>query len=182
MTRLGKNKKKIGWSRAYVSVCQSGNFCAQLRLNIFYFRSRRAKWQQLNKTSCRLSLVLTCHVLYFNGTYLKDYDSKFKHGFQISSDLPLVKIIVVDKTWEFVRSNVIIHVILSYSEGVRHWPMLLVFIMCYRKLELKIVLYIYNYRFISRDMWNYSWPILSESLPIFCFHHPLLNISIIRNT
>lgn len=45
--------------------------------------------------------MLTCHVLYFNGTYLKDYGSKFKHGFQISSDLPLVKIIVVDKAFSY---------------------------------------------------------------------------------
>lgn len=175
----GKIKKKLA-GRGHMSVSVNPEISVR-SCGWIFFTSAHVE-QNDNKTSCRLSLVLTCHVLYFNGTYLKDYGSKFKHGFQISSDLPLVKIIVVDKTWEFVRSNVIIHVILSYSEGVWHWPMLLVFIMCYRKLELKIVLYIYNYRFISRDMWNYSWPILSESLPIFCFHHPLLNISIIRNT
>lgn len=169
MTRLGENKKKKLAGRGHMSVSVNPEISVR-SCGWIFFTSAHVE-QNDNKTSCRLSLVLTCHVLYFNGTYLKDYGSKFKHGFQISSDLPLVKIIVVDKTWEFVRSNVIIHVILSYSEGVWHWPMLLVFIMCYRKLELKIVLYIYNYRFISRDMWNYSWPILSESLPIFCFHH-----------
>lgn len=96
MTRLGKKLKK-NWLVEGICQCLSIRkfLCAAA---VEYFFTSAHVEQNDNKTSCRLSLVLTCHVLYFNGTYLKDYGSKFKHGFQISSDLPLVKIIVVDKT------------------------------------------------------------------------------------
>lgn len=92
--------KKNNWLVEGICQCLSiRNFLCAAAAE-FFFTSAHVE-QNDNKTSCRLSLVLTCHVLYFNGTYLKDYGSKFKHGFQISSDLPFVK--MINSGWQDMR-------------------------------------------------------------------------------
>lgn len=95
----GKIKKKKLAGRGHMSVSVNPELSVR-SCGWIFFTSAHVE-QNDNKTSCRLSLVLTCHVLYFNGTYLKDYGSKFKHGFQISSDLPFVKII--NSGWQDMR-------------------------------------------------------------------------------